>query len=111
MLASSLNVTVGTDVRLTLHITNSTAESVELRFSSGKTHDFVILDSKGVEVWRWSADRMFTQALQTRALRVSESVTYEERWVPGSASGTFTAVGLLASTNVPIEKRVEFTLP
>jgi hypothetical protein len=110
-LASSLNVSVGDEVRLSIHVTNSTDRPIELRFSSGQTHDFVILDASGAEVWRWSAERMFTQALQTRSLAAGESISYEERWSPDNASGTFTAVGRVASTNLPIEKRVEFTLP
>ena len=110
-LASSLNVSVASGVRLTLHFTNSTDTPLELRFPSGQTHDFVILDASGAEVWRWSADRMFTQALQTRALAPGESLAYEERWSPGNAAGTFTAVGRLASSNHPIEQRIEFTLP
>jgi hypothetical protein len=111
MLASSLSVSVGTEVRLTLHITNAADRPIELRFPSGQTHDFAILDASTTEVWRWSAERLFTQAIQTRALGVGESVTYEERWTPGNTAGAFTAVGKLASTNLPIEKRVEFTLP
>lgn len=111
ILASSLSVSIANDVRLTLHFTNSTTAPLELRFPSGQTHDFVILDATGAEVWRWSAGRMFTQALQTRALVPGESITYEERWNPGDASGVFTAVGRLASTSHPMEQRIEFTLP
>jgi hypothetical protein len=111
VIASSLDVSVGTDVRLTLHVTNSSDSTVELRFPSGQTHDFAVVDSTGREVWRWSADRMFTQALQTRTLAAGHSLTYEERWSPGSITGALTAVGRLASVNLPVEKRVEFTLP
>lgn len=109
--ASSLNVTVGQDVRLTLHVTNPGDAPLEIRFPSGQTHDFAVLDQAGREVWRWSAERMFTQALQTRALGIGESATYEERWEPGAARGTFVAVAKLTSENIPVEQRVEFTLP
>lgn len=111
MLASSLNVSVGADVRLSLHLTNSTDRPLELRFPSGQTHDFIILDATGVEAWRWSAGRMFTQALQARTLAAGESLTYEERWSPDSATGQFTAVGRVLSANHAVEQRVEFTLP
>lgn len=94
-----------------MHVTNSTENPIELRFPTGQTHDFVVLDSAGTEVWRWSADRMFTQALQTRSLGVGASATYEERWQPQGARGTFTAIGRLVSSNLPIEQRVEFSLP
>lgn len=111
MLASSLDVSVGAEVVLALHVTNTSGEPLEVRFVSGQTHDFAVLDSTGREVWRWSADRMFTQALQTRTIAVGQTVTYEERWSPDGASGRFTAVGRLSSSNVPLEQRVEFTYP
>jgi hypothetical protein len=84
---------------------------MELSFPSGKTHEIVVLDSAGSEVWRWSADRMFTQAVQTRLVAPRETVTYEERWVPPSRPGRYTAVVTLLSANYPIEQRSEFALP
>ncbi len=111
MLASSLDVTVGAEVVLALHATNTSDQPLEVRFASGQTHDFAVLDAEGREVWRWGAERMFTQALQTRTIAAGQTVTYEERWVPGGATGRFLAVGQLSSTNVPLEQRVEFTYP
>lgn len=111
VLASSLDVAVGTDVRLALHITNASDSTLELQFMSGQSHDFAVVDSTGAEIWRWGADRMFTQALQTRALAAGQSLTYEERWTPGNATGRFTAVARLTSSNLPVEKRIDFVLP
>jgi hypothetical protein len=111
VIASSLDVAVGSEVRLTLHITNTTDQPLELRFPSGQTHDFAVVDSTGRELWRWSAERMFTQALQTRIVGAGQSVNYEERWNPGGATGELTAIGQLTSTNHPLVKRVEFSLP
>ena len=111
MLATSLDVTVRDGVTLALHVTNTADKRVELQFSSGQTHDFIILDSKGREVWRWSADRMFTQALQNKLLDPRETVTYEEEWDAAGRKGRFTAIGKLTSTNYPVQERVEFTLP
>lgn len=111
VIASSLDVAVGSDVRLTLHITNTSDQPLELRFSSGQTHDFAVTDSTGRELWRWSADRLFTQALQTRVVGAGQSVNYEERWNPGGATGELTAIGELTSSSHPVVKRVEFSLP
>ena len=111
VLASSLDVAVGTDVQLTLHITNAGDSTLELQFVSGQSHDFVVVDSTGAEIWRWGADRMFTQALQTRTLAAGQSLTYEERWTPGNATGQLTAIARLTSSNLPVEKRVDFALP
>ena len=110
-LASSLDISVKDGVSLAFHATNRDRKRVELVFPSGQTHDFAILDASGREVWRWSKDRLFTQALQNRVLEPSETLTYEERWAPGDLRGTFTAVATLRSSSHPLESRVEFTLP
>lgn len=110
-LASSLDVSVAEGVRLALHITNSSTQPIEVQFSSGQTHDFAIADSAGREIWRWGDGRMFTQALQAQALAPGQSVTFEERWEPAGATGRFTVVGRLMSSNLPVEKRLEFSLP
>ena len=110
-LASSLEISVKNGVSLAFHATNRDTRRVELVFPSGQTHDFAILDASGREVWRWSKDRLFTQALQNRVLEPSETLTYEERWTPGDLRGTFVAVATLRSSSHPLETRVEFTLP
>ena len=112
MLASSLDVNVaGGNVRLVFHVTNRADRVVEITFSSGQRYDFAVLDSAGREVWRWSADRMFTQAVETRQLAPNETLTFDEPWSAGGRTGRFTAVGQLRSTDFPVEQRVEFTLP
>ena len=110
-LATTLDVSVAKGVTLALHVTNKTDSKVEIRFPSGQTHEFVILDATGREVWRWSVDRMFTQALQTRLLDSEETFTVEGRWDPEALTGKFTAVAKLTSTTHQVEKRVDFTIP
>ena len=110
-LASSLEISVKDGVTLAFHATNRDARRVEVVFPSGQTHDFTILDSAGREVWRWSEGRLFTQALQNRVLAPAETMTWRERWSPGTRSGTFVAVATLRSSSHPVESRVEFTLP
>jgi hypothetical protein len=48
-----------------LHVTNNTTKMLELRFPDGQTHDFVVKDFAGKEVWRWSEGRMFTSAMRS----------------------------------------------
>jgi len=110
--APTLDVRVGDGVELALRVENTTDKKVDLIFPSGRTHDFVVLDSAGVEVWRWSQSRMFTGALRSRTIGARQSIAFEERWErPAAARGRFTAVASLASENHPLESRVDFTLP
>ena len=109
-IAASLDVKVGDEVKFTFHVTNSSAKRVELRFPSGQTHDLVVLDPVGREVWRWSNGRMFTQSMQNKVLAASDTLTFTETWRP-EHPGTYTAVALLLSQNYPTEQRADFSLP
>ncbi|MCC6770354.1 MAG: hypothetical protein IT360_03995 [Gemmatimonadaceae bacterium] len=108
---SSFDVSTQGDVRFALHVTNNAGKRMELTFPSGLTHDIVVLDDLGREVWRWSEGRMFTQTLQNRILDASETVSYAAEWQPETAHGAFVAVASLRSENHPVEQRVRFVLP
>jgi len=110
-LTAASRVTVNHSVKVSLRVTNVGDHAVEIDFPSGKTHDVVILDSTGHEVWRWSEGRMFTQAVRNTLLGANETVTYEETWNPRGRTGTFTAVARLESNNHPMQQRTDFTLP
>lgn len=108
--AASLDVTVGPTVTFALAMANVGDHRVELDFPSGQTHELVVLDAAGREVWRWSTGRLFTQTVQTKLLSTGESAKYAESWKPGDLRGTFTVVASLRSNNHPIELRRGFTL-
>jgi hypothetical protein len=109
-LTSSLAVKVNDGVRFTLSVKNNGPRMLELRFPSGKTHDFFVLDENGREVWRWSNGRMFTQTLQNKLIKSRDNAVYADSWTASNAHGKFTAVAVLASVNHPVEERVEFSL-
>ena len=96
-------------VRFAIEVANDSRKRVELNFPDGRTHDFVVLNEAGREVWRWSAGRLFTQAMQNRLLDVNDSVVYDERWSPPSP-GHYTLVASLRSENYPEQQRDEFAL-
>jgi hypothetical protein len=110
-IAASTRVTVGSGVDFAMHVTNLHDHALELRFPSGQTHEFVVIDSAGREVWRWSEGRLFTQSLQTRLLASRETLSFIDRWDGGGRSGRFTAISTLRSANHPVEERVDFVLP
>ena len=109
-IAASLDVKVGDEVKFKFHVTNSSPKRVELRFPNGQTHDVVVFDAQGREVWRWSRGRMFTQSMQNKVLASSDTLTFTESWHPDHP-GTYTAVASLLSQNFPTEQRAEFSLP
>jgi hypothetical protein len=108
-LAPTLNVAVAGDVQFNFDVTNAGARKVELLFNDGRTHDIVVIDSLGREVWRWSEGRMFTQTVQNKVLRVSDTLRFAEAWADAKP-GSYVAVASLPSRNFPVEQRVAFVV-
>jgi hypothetical protein len=96
-------------VRFAIEVANDSRARVELQFPDGRTHDFVVLNEAGHEVWRWSTGRLFTQSMRNRLLDAHDSVVYDERWSPPSP-GRYTLLASLLSANYPVQQRVDFAL-
>lgn len=109
-IGSSLDVKLGSDVKFSFHVTNSSNKRVELRFPTGQTHDLAVLDAQGREVWRWSRGRMFTQGMQNKVLGTKDTLTFTGTWRPAHA-GAYTAVASLLSQNYPVTQHAAFSLP
>lgn len=100
----------GNTLRFTLDVTNVGRKNVELTFPDGQTHDFAVLDGSGREVYRWSADRMFTQSVQNRTIDAGETLQITERATPPLPQGSYVAVATLRSSNFPVQERIAFEL-
>jgi Intracellular proteinase inhibitor len=109
-LTSKFTVNASSGVEFTLDVRNNTSKMVELRFPDGRTHDFIVQDAGGKEVWRWSKSRMFTQGVQNKLVKSKDVAVFSENWDSAKMHGHFTALAVLASDNHPIEERVEFEL-
>lgn len=96
-------------VEFALSVENLGTKRMELTFPSGQTHDFIVLDANGREVWRWAEGRMFTQALQNKVIDGGDTLELSERW-EHVKPGAYVAVAKLMSSDHPIEQRVSFTI-
>jgi len=92
-------------IRFTLDVTNPTKKDVELTFPDGQTHDFIVLDSVGREMYRWGEGRMFTQSVQNRTIDGGETLHITETATLDLPPGSYVAVAKLRSTNFPVEER------
>jgi hypothetical protein len=100
-LEADLDVSTGADrVSFTFVVTNRGSEPVELTFPSGQVAD-VVVSADGDTVWRWSGDRMFTQALRTRTLAPGESVSDTMTW-DAPPSGEYIAEASLSTTGTDV---------
>lgn len=102
----------GSELTFALNVVNNTKKNVELNFPTGQTHDFVVIDSVGREMWRWSDGRMFTQALRNKLLGRGESLELAETMKRDKPlpAGRYTARARLTSRNHPITREAEFTV-
>ncbi|HEV8447987.1 MAG TPA: BsuPI-related putative proteinase inhibitor [Gemmatimonadaceae bacterium] len=110
-LDSHLDVTVQPRaIQFALGVKNVGKKHLELTFRSGQSYDFVVVDSIGREVWRWSAGRMFTQGVQNKQLSGGDSMHARETWM-APTPGHYTAIATLNSANFPTEQRADFVVP
>jgi hypothetical protein len=91
----------GQAVTWTLDLQNQGREAVTLRFSSGKDGD-VALRQGSREVYRWSTNRLFSQALREVPLPAgaTHSVKLEERAL-GVPAGAYELVAEMAADPSP----------
>jgi hypothetical protein len=103
-------VRLGEAVAMRIRLINNSGQSETLRFPSGKRYDFWVVDADGGEVWRWSEDRMFTQAVEEDELAGQAGVSYSEAWQP-SETGEYVVHGELTAEGYEgpftVEVRVE----
>src|ERR1035437_7746873 len=108
-LVSRLVVVVKNGVAMDVRVMNAGTKRLEVNFPSGQTHEVVVVDSLGHEVFRWSKGRMFTQSLQNKVLHASDTLDYDAVW-QNAPAGKYTAIATLASENFPMEQRAEFVV-
>src|SRR5438034_3119499 len=90
-------------LRFTLNVRNNTSKMLELQFPDGQTHDFVVKDFAGKEIWRWGEGRMFTSAMRSETLKGKGHTIFAESWDTKGQHGSFTALAILRSNNFPVE--------
>ena len=110
-LTATLDVEVKDGVKFALLVTNESAKRVEVLFPSAQTHDFLVLDSLGTPVWKWSKGRLFTSSLSTSMIDSDDTKEFEDGWDAEGMHGKFTVVATLESSNFPVQQRTEFRVP
>lgn len=108
-LEATLEATVDDGVAFVFHVVNAGSDVVELSFRSGQRAEVTVRDADaGHVVWRWSDDRMFTQALESETLAAGQGLELVYTWEDAPA-GSYTAVATLEA-DVDAEARTSFTV-
>lgn len=93
-------------VEFTFTVRNEGPDPVDLEFRSGKRADLVVYD-EGVEIWRWSDGRMFTQAVETETVAPGGALVHESVW-DAPSPGRYVAEASLGAANVTLVERERF---
>jgi hypothetical protein len=113
--------TAATDdgIALSLRIENAGPEPVTLDFRTGQRAEFTAYPAEGEgtdsdgdganHVWRYSAGRMFTQALGSETVPPGEAVSYEGTWRDPPA-GTYRIVGEATATDRDVRAEAVVTV-
>ena len=62
-----------------LTVLNDTSEEINITYSSSQKYDFLVLNDTD-EVWKWSYDKVFTQAIVEESILPNTSISFEEEW-------------------------------
>lgn len=71
---------IGEPVEVTVAARNVSSAPLGVVFNTGQRLDLIVRRPRGDEVWRWSHDKAFTQAIQTVLLRSQESTVLRVAW-------------------------------
>lgn len=83
----------GENIEFLLTVTNNSSDPLTLNFLDGQQYDFYINSSIDTEVWRWSADKAFTQALTELVIQAGESIEISQVWNQTLAGGGVISIG------------------
>jgi hypothetical protein len=81
-------VRAGTPVPLTLTLQNTSNRPVALTLGGRPAYDFVVTQSDGLEVWRWSHGQAIQAILELRTLKPGETVAFAATWGQRDNAGT-----------------------
>ncbi|KKK69865.1 hypothetical protein LCGC14_2929770, partial [marine sediment metagenome] len=81
------------EVGFKLVIRNTSDKTIELKWPSAKTHDFVVRNAKRKIIWRWSKDKSFAQAFKTKTLKSGSKMVIKSIWDQKTNSGKTTPRG------------------
>lgn len=83
--AVQLNTTLdveqkGSKIVFTIKLRNESLQDITLPFGSGQKYEIIVQNEQGEEVYVYSADKMFTMALEMVDLKAGETLEWQEEW-------------------------------
>ncbi|MEN9075978.1 MULTISPECIES: BsuPI-related putative proteinase inhibitor [Bacillus] len=76
-------------IKFNMSLKNQSERAVEFQFSTGQKFELVVYDSGHKERYRYSKDKMFTQAFQNLTLEPGETYDFSDVWKEIPEPGTY----------------------
>ncbi|MBN1754886.1 hypothetical protein JW877_01600 [bacterium] len=114
--AGKTSYTLGDSIEFTMIVSSRMDEPVKFVFSTSQPYDFIVRDSDGEEIWRFTHGKAFSQVVTPTELEPSEKVVYIMRWNGETNRGTSVALGRYTVqccllSNPPVcSQKVEFNI-
>lgn len=94
----------------TVVVANRGDSAVTLTFATTQRYDFALTDGSGREVWRWSSDRAFGQAIGEETLEPGGRRSYSERLRAPAAPGPYRLAGTIVVMGAPLTASAPITV-
>lgn len=82
----------GTSVQFNMSLKNESNQDIEFTFNTSQKFELIVYDENGNGKYRYSKDRMFTQAIQSFVLKTKETYDFQDTWSKGVKPGTYEVV-------------------
>lgn len=92
--------------QLDIDVRNDGDELAELEMGSGQKYEIIVTDSSGAQVYRYSDDKMFTQALELIPLEPNETISWSEELL--LSAGTFAVEVIVMTTGHDYVQQTQF---
>ncbi|WP_311187429.1 BsuPI-related putative proteinase inhibitor [Bacillus atrophaeus] len=76
-------------IKFNMSLENQGENAVDFQFSTGQKFELVVYDSEHKERYRYSKDKMFTQAFQNLTLEPGETYDFSDEWKEVPEPGTY----------------------
>ncbi|MDU0813362.1 BsuPI-related putative proteinase inhibitor [Bacillus siamensis] len=94
-------------IEFQMSLKNKSESPIDFTFSSGQKFELTVHDQQNKELYRYSKDRMFTQAFQTMTLMPNETYDFLDVWKNASGPGTYTVTVTFLGKSDQIGKRLK----
>lgn len=91
---------IGNAVPLTLTLTNTGNEPLDVTLGGRPPYDFVVRSPTGAEIWRWSLGKVVQMILEITTLKPGEQLRYAIEWSGTDAAGIPVSPGSYLVTGV-----------